>query len=336
MIRNIITLTINDLAISFKNKTIFLILFIPLFVFFTLKLVDNENDIPKIINLGLIEKETYSPLIQQSLKSAGTLFHLHYVTSEEEGKKKIKEKKLDGLLLKDDALIVLKKDSITTLTLVQAFQALQKTVEQRNHNWITDIRSLHSEGAQKQSLPTWILMLILLVGFIIMPSQVAEEKEKKLLLALLQTPMQEIEWLMAKVFLSMILIFSSIILLHCLSKMNLGLNFSYILFILAGSFCFSSFGILLGFLCRTQASARILGVVFYLPHLLPSALSDFSSKLSAMAPILPSYQLYESIKMILFEQAQITTLHIEFIYLLAVGSITFFFSYLLIKKRWLM
>ena len=43
MIRNIIILTSNDLAISFKNKTIYLILFIPFFVFFSLKLVDSEN-----------------------------------------------------------------------------------------------------------------------------------------------------------------------------------------------------------------------------------------------------------------------------------------------------
>ena len=33
--KNIITLTLNDLAIAFKNKTIYLILFIP-FLFFSL------------------------------------------------------------------------------------------------------------------------------------------------------------------------------------------------------------------------------------------------------------------------------------------------------------
>ena len=43
MIRNIITLTLNDLAIAFKNKTIYLIIFIPFFVFLSLKLVDQER-----------------------------------------------------------------------------------------------------------------------------------------------------------------------------------------------------------------------------------------------------------------------------------------------------
>ena len=36
MIRNILILVFNDLAIALKNKTIFLILFIPFFVFIQL------------------------------------------------------------------------------------------------------------------------------------------------------------------------------------------------------------------------------------------------------------------------------------------------------------
>ena len=132
-------------------------------------------------------------------------------------------------------------------------------------------------------------MLVLLVSFIIMPAQVAEEKEKKLLLALLQTPMREIEWLIAKLLLGMILIVIAVLSLHLMGKFNLENALSYAAFMAVGSFCFSSYGIFLGFLCRNQASARTLGVIFYLPHLLPSALSDFSQKLTAIAPFLPSY-----------------------------------------------
>jgi ABC-2 type transport system permease protein len=89
------------------------------------------------------------------------------------------------------------------------------------------------------------------------------------------------------------------------------------------------------FFWRYQASARTLGVVFYLPHVLPSALSDFSEKLTAVAPVLPSYQFYEPVKTILLEEGRISNLSLEWIYLLLVGLLTFFFSYLLMKKRWL-
>jgi ABC-2 type transport system permease protein len=174
-----------------------------------------------------------------------------------------------------------------------------------------------------------------LVSFIIIPAQVAEEKEKKLLSSLLQTPIREIEWLIAKLLLSMILIFTAVLLLHLLNKFNLR-NVNYLAFILVGSFCFSSYGILLGFLCRSQAGARTLGVIFYLPHLLPSVLSDFSKKLTIIAPLLPSYQFYEAIKPILLEQGLTTHLSFEWFYLFLVGLFTFLLSYMLIKNRWLM
>ena len=40
MMRNILVLALNDLAIALKNKTIYLVLFIPLLVFVSMKLVD--------------------------------------------------------------------------------------------------------------------------------------------------------------------------------------------------------------------------------------------------------------------------------------------------------
>jgi ABC-2 type transport system permease protein len=342
MIRNIITLTLNDLAIAFKNKTIFLIIFIPFFVFFSLKLVDMTATDVKKINIGLIQKENYAPVILQTITSADRIFKVSRVSNEEEGKRWLTEKKIDGLLLRSEkeqnslVLVVLKKESLQTLSIVESFSALQKAVEGNSINWISDIKPLQEGGIQKQTLPTWILMLVLLVGFIIMPAQVAEEKEKKLLLALLQTPMREIEWLSAKLLSGMILILTAVLFLHLMGNFEPGNILSYLAFILVGSFCFSSYGIFLGFLCRNQASARTLGVMFYLPHLLPSALSDFSQKLTAVAPFLPSYQFYEPIKSILLNEGRISNLSLEWICLLLVGLVTFFFSYLLMKKRWLM
>ena len=342
MIKNIIILTLNDLAISFKNKSIFLILFIPFFVYVSLMLVDEAGvDIQKT-RIGLIQSEPYAPVILDAVQSADTLFSVLWVPDKEEGKKQVKEKKIDGLLLRSEkektglVLVVLKKESVLSLSIVEGFSALQKAVEGHNMNWISDIQPLQEGGIQQQTLPTWILMLALLVSFIIMPAQIAEEKEKKILLALLQTPMREIEWLTAKLFLGMILIFIAVLFLHLMGGFDFGNALAYFAFIGVGSFCFSSYGIFLGFLCRNQASARTLGVIFYLPHLLPSALSDFSQKLSTVAPFLPSYPFFESVKSILLDHNGIATLIPAWIYLFFVGVLTFFMAYRLMKKRWLM
>ena len=342
MIRNVITLTLNDLAVAFKNKTIYLILFIPFFVFLSLQLVDPDGTDFKKIHVGFVQAETVAPVILQAMRSAAGVFEVSHVGDTAEGKRRLKEKKLNGLLLRSEkepdslVLVVLKKESLQTLAIVESFSALQKAVEGNSRNWISDIQPLQEGGIQKQTLPTWILMLVLLVSFIILPAQVAEEKEKKLILALLQTPMREIEWLTAKLFVGMILILMAVFFIHLLGNFDFGNGLSYVAFILAGSFCFSAYGIFLGFLCRNQSSARTLGVIFYLPHLLPSALADFSEKLTAVAPFLPSYQLYEPIRSILLEENRISNLTPEWAYLLLVGLLAFSLAYFLMKKRWLM
>ena len=299
MMRDILALTFNDFAIALKNKTIYLILFIPFFVFISLKLIDQPGTDVSKMKIGLIQKYAYAPLFTQSIKAAERIIEVTWVQNEEEGKRLLKEKKIDGVLIRNEkvpdslALLVSKKESPHTLAIVECFSALQKAAEGNGLSWITDVRPLYEGGIQRQTLPAWILMLVLLVGFIILPAQVAEEKEKKLLLALLQTPIREVQWLIAKLIMGMVLMIMAILFLHLLGKFGVANLFSYISFIVVGSFCFSACGIFLGFLCRNQASARTLGLVFYLPLLLPSALSDFSKKLTTVAPFMPSYQFCE-------------------------------------------
>ena len=156
MLRNIITLTLNDVAIAFKNKTIFLIIFIPVFVFLSLKLVDIEATDVKKINVGLIQNEVYAPVILQTITSVGKIFSVSRVTNEAEGRKRLIEKKIDGLLLHSEkdpnsvVLVVLKKESLQTLSIVESFSALQRAVEGKSSNWIVDVRPLQEGGIQKQ------------------------------------------------------------------------------------------------------------------------------------------------------------------------------------------
>jgi ABC-2 type transport system permease protein len=342
MMRNILTLVLNDLAIAFKNKTLYLVLFIPFFVFISLTLIDQINMEESKIKIGLIEDYAYAPQLLRSIVAAEKNLAVTWIQNDQEGVLLLKEKALDGVLLSDKqdparvTLLVLKRESLQTFAIIETLNALQKAVEKNPASWISDTEALHAAGVQRQTLPTWILMVVLLVGFIILPAQVAEEKEKKLLLALLQTPISEGQWLIAKVLMGMVLTIIAILFFHLLGGFAVADLFGYSLLIVAGSFCFSAYGIFLGFLCSNQASARTLGVVFYLPHLLPSALSDFSQQLTAVAPFLPSYQFYEPLKAILLEDSRMATMPFELIYLWVVGAFTFYLAYVLMKKRWLM
>ena len=342
MMTNVFILAWNDLAIAFKNKTFLLILFIPLFVFVTLNLVDQTGVDAPTIHIGMIRQDALDPAITESIAAADTLVEITWIADVDEGTRLLKERTLDGVLSSNGetpdslALTVLKKDSINTLAILQTFSALQKAAEGRGPDWITDVNSLHEGGIQRETLPTWILMLVLLIGFIILPAQVAEEKEKKLLLGLLQTPITEVQWLLAKLLLGMVLILTAVLFLHLLGKFGSIRFFDYFAILLAGSFCFSAFGVFLGFLCRNQASARTLGVVFYLPNLLPSAMADVSQQLNAVAPLLPSYQLFRPLQGILLENARLAELSFDWMYLIVLGTLLLGFSYLLVKRRWLM
>jgi len=342
MMRNILLLVSNDLAIAFKNKTFLLILFIPLFVFASLNLVDGSGTEAGKVRIGLVQNYAYAPEITRSINAAKQLVDVTWVQDERDGVRQLKEHKIDGILTNNDdvsgslALLVLKKGSISTIAIMQNFAALQKATEGNNRDWITSIKSLHQGGVQRETLPTFVLMLVLLVGFIILPAQVAEEKEKKLLLALLQTPIHEVQWLIAKSILGMVLITTAVLFLHLLSKFGPVHLFDYIAIILAGSFCFSACGVFLGFLCRNQASAKTLGVIIYLPLLLPAAMSDVSQKLTAVAPLLPSYQLYSPLQSMLLENGRLADMTFDWVYLFGLGLLMFYLAYLLMKRRWLM
>jgi len=342
MIRNTLILTAHDLAIAVVSKAFYLIIFIPCFVFISLALVDQPDASLSQIKIGLIKETAYPPNILQSIQSSAKSIDVTWLENEEDGAARLKEHQIDGLLINNEqlagslSLVVLKKESLHTLAIVENLAALQKMAEGDRVSWISHIESLHAGGIQQITMPTWILMMVLLVGCIIIPAQVAEEKEKRLLLALLQTPIREVEWLLAKLLMGMILMISAVILLHVLSQVTPVNLVDYLVFIFAGSFCFSAFGIFLGFLCRSQASARTLGVIVYLPILMPSALSDVSQTLSSVMPFLPSYQLYFPLQAILLEDATLASLYAEWAYLLVMGSSMFYLAFLLLKKRWLL
>jgi ABC-2 type transport system permease protein len=179
-------------------------------------------------------------------------------------------------------------------------------------------------------------MMVLLVSFIVLPAQIAEEKEKQLLLGWLQTPVRESEWLAAKLAYGMILVLTSVLALQLMAGECSGPQIiRYLAILCAGGFCFGSLGICLGLLCRNQASARTLGVLCYLPLLLPAALSDMSQELRQIAPMIPSYYFYEPVRALFLDGGAGAFLRAGTT-LTVVGLTACLASHRLIRKRWLM
>lgn len=343
MIRTIITLLAHDLAVAFKSKTLYLVFCIPLFVCATLTLVDLPGTRVARLNMALLQTGTYAPLFLASIKSVPDRFAVRWVSNHEAAIKLLNERVVDGVLtpVAGDAsrlqLTVVKQAAPETLIMMQSLVALQMSAEGKGPGWIVAVKSLQTSSIKRQTLPTWILMMVLLVSFIVLPSQVAEEKEKQQLLGWLQTPVRESEWLAAKLAYAIVLMLIAVVALQWMDGESFCVHgLSYLVMLGTGGFCFGALGICLGLLCRNQASARTLGVLCYLPLLLPAALSDMSEKLRDIAPLVPSYQFYEPIRAMLLEDSGLGLYLPAWISLVAIGLLACVASHRLIRQRWLM
>jgi ABC-2 type transport system permease protein len=227
--------------------------------------------------------------------------------------------------------------SVEALMILQRLSALQIVAEGKGPGWVATLQPLQASSVRRQTLPTWILMMALLVGFMVLPAHVAEEKEKQLLLGWLQAPVCEIEWLVSKLVYGIVLVLVSVVALQAMGGGPAGAHVArYLGLLCAGGFCFGALGICLGLLCRSQASARTLGLLCYVPMLLPAALSDMSEDMRRVAPLVPSYHFHEPIRLLLLEDGGGGSLPHAWIVLMAIGLAACLASHRLIRKRWLM
>ncbi len=338
---NIGTLVFHDLAIAFKNKTFILLLCIPLFVYGLMAVVNKTATSDSRISLALVENGKTDPSITVAINSIPEIFSFREVHTVEEGLLLLKNGEIDGLLTAAEnnraqvGLTVLKKDSPATLVITQAFLSLQIATMGTGSSWISDISAVQASAPELQSLPTWILMVILLVALFVLPAQVAEEKEKQWLSGLLQTPMTEQEWLAAKVIFTTLLMFVTVLVLQFLGG-QFALPWTYYVTVLLGGYCFNSIGLAVGLLCRNQATARTFGVILYLPLLVPVALSDASTQFLKIARWTPSFALYEPLQEILLYGGTGAVFFWPWIFLVVLGSAACVLSFKLIRVRWAM
>ena len=342
MIFNVLILACHDIAVAFRNKSIFVLVFVPLLVGLAFRVTEDQVGGRHPSHIALIYGESYPEEMISSLPAMRKIMKVDWIDSADIAPSKLRDKTFDGVLLTNNTvpprveLLVHRKHAVTTVTIIENIAAIQRGREGQSPNWIAGVTAIRKETRLAETIPTWVLMNLLLVGLLMIPAQVAGEKEGKQLLGILMTPAHEAEWLGAKLIMGVSLSLFSVFLLHIFCQQNVANLFSYLVFLSVGSLYFSSIGILLGSLCETQASARALGICFYIPHLLPPALADFSQKMAAIASFIPSIQFYLPIKSILIDDSQAMLFLPESLYLTAGATIALISSMILIRRRWLM
>ena len=126
--RNVAVLAFNDLAVALKNKTFYLVLFIPLFVFLSLTLLDQTEGGARTIKIAFIRDHAYAQDITHRISAAGKAVGLLWVKNEEEGRRLLKEHQIDGVVLGNEkkgeglSLLVLKKNLSRPLPSFNSFR----------------------------------------------------------------------------------------------------------------------------------------------------------------------------------------------------------------------
>lgn len=100
--KNTLVLTLNDLAIAVKNKTLLLVLFIPIFVFVALNLVDSTDAEVSVINIGMLQDQVYTAEMTQAIKAAHKSIAVTWLHNKEQGLRLLKEQQIDGLVSRHD------------------------------------------------------------------------------------------------------------------------------------------------------------------------------------------------------------------------------------------
>lgn len=154
-----------------------------------------------------------------------------------------------------------------------------------------EVEGLEEAAAGTPLLSVWITVTAVMIGVMIMGGNLAEERDKGTLLALVTTPASLGEILLAKACYGTLLITGMGALMLALHRIAAPRAAAALIALLPGALFFTVLGLLLGFLARNQATARSWGTLLYLPLLIPVFGHDSSPWLHAWAPYFPSYRL---------------------------------------------
>ena len=139
MLRNILILVLNDFAIAFRNKSFYLIFFIPIFIFFSLHFAVKKGAALNHLKIALVHGHAYEPQVMKALESVPQNIEVKWVMNEEEGRSFLRDHKIDALLEKNKtsdtlSFLVLRAESAQGIASVQMMSTLQKRFEKANPN----------------------------------------------------------------------------------------------------------------------------------------------------------------------------------------------------------
>lgn len=300
--RRIRSIVIKDFLESYKNKTVLIVILLPLLASLLFSIIGN-NEIDKDFKIGVVEaNSSFIQLIDDvdNLKA-------NSYSNEEEGIEYLKSGRIDGLIVYEDKFTVY-LDSSQSLTYFFLKDNIENLIDvylnkRPDHN--VQFIPLNTTMSSLAFLPIWITITVTMIGVLIISGGFAEEKENKTLYSIIISPASRFDILLGKGIFGVLFTFITIFIMCLLNGVySIGfLNiFKLILSIIVASVSFTSIGLLIGAFTDTQSTARSVGTIIYFPLLFPTLIADLSSFTRFFARFFPTHYLYNIMEKLLIYQ----------------------------------
>jgi len=295
---------VKDLRESLKNRTILIVIILPVIasVFFTLI---SGPQIEKKFQVGIIEKDNHNlkSYLTQNVKN----FESFSYNNLDDGVADVKSGDIDCLIIyrnpKDYKVYINSQDPVTYLFLKGSIKDILRNYLDIKPDIKMEIISINNTKLSTSFLPIWITITMTMIGILIISGNLAEEKDNRTLAALLITPIDESNIIIAKGLSGLLLSLITVIIMCILNGFlpaNL-LNFIFFVCLLTtASVCFTSIGLIIGVFANSQSAARSLGTVIYFPLLFPALIYNLSQFTRKLAGFFPTYYLYRGLDKLMY------------------------------------
>ncbi len=300
----IIEIVLKDLRESLKNKTILIVIFLPILASLFFSMI-SDPQIEKKFNIGIIEGEAGE--LKSYFDRRVENFKVSSYTHLEKGIEDMKAGYIDSLIICEDSnnyrQYLDSRDPLTYYFLKDSVNEILEKYLNIEPELNLEVILLPVSLPAASFLPVWITITITMIGILVISGNFAEEKEKRTLAALLISPINKSDIIIAKMLFGLILSSITVFIMCILNGVNFGnINniFAFTGLTVTASICFTSLGLIIGVFADSQSAARSLGTLLYFPFLFPALIYNLSEFTGKLARFFPAFYLYRGLEKLMY------------------------------------
>lgn len=289
-LRIIISLIKKDLLYFFRNKTILIVVILPVLASIFFLLI--ETGLFQIeYNIGLITEnnlEIDSPNYQE----------INFIEYQNIERAQEDLNTIDGILeFQSDNQFKLYLNNLdpTEMLIIERY-INEIIISSMNYTmpFELNIEIIDNQSPFNDLISLWLAITVAMIGIVVMSGDLAEEKDNKTLEGIYIAPISNKLFLSSKIISGTILaLITAIIILIFNLFIESSLTVSSLLLtipiLLAGALVFNIIGIIIGLKSKSQSSARSLATIIYFLVVFPGLLATFSPSFEFIGRITPTY-----------------------------------------------